>query len=314
MAMLPPDPIYVFRSDMGSVHTILFEVTSNIEHLYAGTATGNVHIWDLKTNREKGQIKSGQECCISLQSLDKEDLFVQHKYGLIKAYKKCESQWNEYKSIVVDFYHYCRFQTLSQKELLVPLKESKVGILSTDTFNVELQLSPINFENLGEVMVMKSLTNKNLVLVGYECGKLILWDVRQRKTLNYLTIEPYPMALDFDSTLMKGIIAGPSDQLQVFTLLDNHILCDQTKITLTNSGTSVITIRPDIKIVAIGGWDNRVRIYAWKNLKPLAVLNQHRDTVQDIAYSLNTVKTYDDKCLMATAAKDGYIALWNIYN
>ncbi|XP_078033970.1 guanine nucleotide-binding protein subunit beta-like protein 1 [Augochlora pura] len=313
MALLPPDPIYLFRSDMGSIHSILFQITPHVELLYAGTGKGNVHIWNLETNRQLSQIRSGQESCLSLQSLDGENLFVQHKCGLINAYKRTESNWNKYKSIDIDFYHYCRFQTFSQNELFVPLKESKVGILSTNTFSMELELSPPNIEKLGEVMVIKPLNNQQLVLVGYECGKLNLWDLRQRKILNYLVTEPCPMALDFDTTLMKGIISGPSDQLQVFTLSENHILCDKTKIKLTNPGTSVITIRPDNKIVAIGGWDSRIRIYSWKNLKPLAVLDQHRDTVQDIAYSWVKVRTYD-KSIMATAAKDGYIALWNIYN
>lgn len=66
--------------------------------------------------------------------------------------------------------------------------------------------------------------------------------------------------------------------------------------------------------MAVGGWDSRVRLFSLKNFKPLAVLNQHKDTVQDIAYSTQRVKTYDDKWIMATAAKDGYIALWDIYN
>lgn len=88
----------------------------------------------------------------------------------------------------------------------------------------------------------------------------------------------------------------------------------KNKITLTNPGISVITIRPDTKIMATGGWDSRIRIYSWKTLKPLAVLCQHKDTVQDIIYSAERIKAYNNKLIMATAAKDGYIALWDIYN
>lgn len=51
MAIFPPDPKYIFRGNMGSVNCILFQVTSNIEHLYAGTAKGNIHVWDLNVNR-----------------------------------------------------------------------------------------------------------------------------------------------------------------------------------------------------------------------------------------------------------------------
>ncbi|XP_076390491.1 guanine nucleotide-binding protein subunit beta-like protein 1 isoform X2 [Megachile rotundata] len=314
MAMFPPDPKYLLRGDMGCIHCTLFQVTSNIECLYSGTATGNVHIWDLNTNREICRIKSEQDPCLCLQSLSNDNLFIQHKNGLIKEYRKTESQWTQSKSVDIDFCHYCRFQTFSENEILVPLKESSFGILSLDTFNVELKFSSSNFEKLGDVMAIKFLKNKQLVLVGYEGGKLILWDVRNKNILSSLTVETCPMSLDFDTVLMKGVIGGPSDQIQIFNLSVDHSLRDKDKITLKNPGTSVITIRHDAKIVAVGGWDSRVRIFSWKSLKPLAVLNQHKDTIHDITFSLQKMKTYDDKYIMATAAKDGYIALWDIYN
>lgn len=51
MAIPSPDPKYVFRGDMDCVNCILFQMTPNVEHLYAGTAEGNVHIWDLNVNK-----------------------------------------------------------------------------------------------------------------------------------------------------------------------------------------------------------------------------------------------------------------------
>ncbi|XP_076749889.1 guanine nucleotide-binding protein subunit beta-like protein 1 isoform X1 [Xylocopa sonorina] len=314
MATPAPDPRYLLRGDMGCIHCVLFQITPNIEHLYAGTTKGNIHIWDLNTNRELDRIASGQDSCLSLLSLNIDHLLAQHKCGLINMYKKTESQWIVHKSVNIDFYHYCRIQRLSESEVIVPLKESTIGILSANTFNVELKLSTSNLKNLGEVMVIKPLQNERLVLVGYEGGKLILWDVRQSKILNSLTVESNPMALEFDPTLRKGAIAGPSDNIQIFTLSVDHLLCDKSKITLTNPGTSVITIRPDGRVVAIGGWDSRVRIFSWKSLKPLAVLDQHKEAVQDINYSTRQISAYDNKNIMATAAKDGYIALWDIYN
>lgn len=314
MATLPPDPKYLFRGNMGCVNCILFQITPNVEHLYAGTTEGNIHIWDLNTNRELYQIISEEDSCLNLQSLNNNTLFVQHKCGLIKVYKKMETQWTVFKSINIDFYHYCRFQVFSGNEVFVPLKESAVGVLSLNTFNTELKLNSHNSKNLGEVMAIKPLKNGKLVLVAYEAGELILWDVRQNKILSSLAIEACPMALDFDTTLSKGAIAGPSNNIQIFNLSVNHLLHNKNKITLTNPGISVITIRPDTKIMATGGWDNRIRIYSWKTLKPLAVLCQHKDTVQDIIYSTERIKAYNNKFIMATAAKDGYIALWDIYN
>ncbi|XP_017885856.1 guanine nucleotide-binding protein subunit beta-like protein 1 [Ceratina calcarata] len=310
--MLSPDPKYIFRGNMSCVHCVLFSINPNAEHLYAGTIKGNVHIWNLNTNRELCQIPSGKESCLSLLCMNN-DLFVQHKCGLIKAYKNTGSQWILNKSIDTNFYHYCRFQSLSEHEVLVPLEESTVGILSTNTFNIGLKLKCSGNEDLGEAMVIKPLRNERLVLVGYERGTVILWDIRQSRVLSSLKLESCPMALDFDNNVMKGVIGSPSDNIQTFSLSDNSLFVNN-KIPLTNPGISVITIRPDAKIMAAGGWDSRVRIFSWKNLKPLAVLDQHRETVQDICFSLARTRTYDNKYLMATAAKDGYVALWDIYN
>ncbi|XP_033356961.1 guanine nucleotide-binding protein subunit beta-like protein 1 [Bombus vosnesenskii] len=313
MAIPSPDPKYVFRGDMDCVNCILFQMAPNVENLYAGTAEGNVHIWDLNTNRELYQIKSEEDSCLNLQNLRNDTLLVQHKCGLMKIYKKRETQWTAYKSINI-YCHFCRFKIFSENEIFVPVKESTVGILSLNTFSVELKLNSCNFKNLGEIMAIKPLKNEKLVLVAYEAGELILWDVRQSKVLSSLTVETCPMALDFDTTLSKGAIAGPTNNIQIFSLSVDHLLHNKNKITMTNPGTSIITIRPDAKIMAVGGWDSRIRLYSWKTLKPLAVLNQHKDTVHDISYSIERIKAYDNKFIMATAAKDGYIALWDIYN
>lgn len=48
MAVIPPDPKYLLRSDMGCIHSLLFWINSDVEHLYAGCALGKVYIWDLK--------------------------------------------------------------------------------------------------------------------------------------------------------------------------------------------------------------------------------------------------------------------------
>lgn len=48
MAILPPDPAYLLRGDMGPVHSLLFRVSPYVEHIYAGTESGIIHIWDLK--------------------------------------------------------------------------------------------------------------------------------------------------------------------------------------------------------------------------------------------------------------------------
>jgi len=47
----PPDPKFLLRGDMDeNVHSLLFSINFDVEHLYAGDGKGTVHIWDLKVN------------------------------------------------------------------------------------------------------------------------------------------------------------------------------------------------------------------------------------------------------------------------
>lgn len=53
----PPDPKFILRGDMDeNVHSLLFRINPNVEHLYAGDGKGTVHIWDLKVNIRSQQI------------------------------------------------------------------------------------------------------------------------------------------------------------------------------------------------------------------------------------------------------------------
>ena len=48
MAILPPNPEYVIRSNVGTIHCLYFYKSPSIEHLYTGAESGTIHVWDLK--------------------------------------------------------------------------------------------------------------------------------------------------------------------------------------------------------------------------------------------------------------------------
>lgn len=79
---------------------------------------------------------------------------------------------------------------------------------------------------------------------------------------------------------------------------------------LVNAGISDITIRPDKKILATAGWDHRIRIFGWKKLKPLAVLDYHTATVHCVSFSDH--KNPSER-LLAAGSKDQRISIWSIY-
>ncbi|XP_034939508.1 guanine nucleotide-binding protein subunit beta-like protein 1 [Chelonus insularis] len=318
MAILPPDPIYILRGSMGPVHGLLFRISPYIEHLYAGAETGNIHIWDLKKHREVYKLETIKEQCLSLHTFDDEYLIIQRKDRSLDVWRPNGSTWTFDKSINTDFCGFCKCQILNNDILLIPLPNSCVGALSLKTQKVIYNLDPTQLSEtkpLGEVMAIKCCGDENnIVLVAYESGAIALWDVKEKAAISWLNTESCPMALTFDKYWMRGIVGNPTDKMEVFELNRKNQLIHKTSITLKNSGISALASRLDSKVFASGGWDGRVRVFSWKTLRPLAVLDQHRSTIFDIIYSSEKVQAWNNKTLMAATGKDGTVSLWDLYN
>ena len=56
---------------------------------------------------------------------------------------------------------------------------------------------------------------------------------------------------------------------------------------------------------------DRLRIYNWKKLTPLAYLDYHTDTVNAVDFS-DDLPEYEQ--LLAAGGKDARISLWSLYN
>lgn len=78
------------------------------------------------------------------------------------------------------------------------------------------------------------------------------------------------------------------------------------RMSLTVPGIAAGAIRSDSRIVATAGWDKQVRVFHYSKEKPLAVLQYHKAGVNDVVFDARTR-------VLASASKDGTIALWSIY-
>ncbi|XP_011497853.1 PREDICTED: guanine nucleotide-binding protein subunit beta-like protein 1 [Ceratosolen solmsi marchali] len=318
MAILPPDPVYIMKGDMGPIHSLLFRISPYVEHIYAGTESGRVHIWDLRKNRELLKLNASNEPCLALCTIGDECLITQRKGGTINLWKSQGSNWIINETIKTDYCGFCRFQVSTEDAIYIPLNESRVGLFSLKTLKTEIELSPISHSEanlFGHVMAIKPCMDESkYALITYDGGQILLWDIRSKKILSSIKIEQCPMNIDFNTSLMHGIIGSPADYLQIFSLSSDKELTERTKLPLKNPGISAVAIRPDAKVFSTGGWDRRIRIFSWKTLRPLVVLDQHKATIHDIIYSSCKVEAYNSKCLMAVAGKDGNISLWDLYN
>ena len=77
------------------------------------------------------------------------------------------------------------------------------------------------------------------------------------------------------------------------------------------AGVSVVRWRPgDGRLLAIGGWDRRVRIYDRKGSTPLAVLKGHHEGSVD---SLDWAPDAASSGLLATGSSDGVVNVWKCF-
>jgi len=74
-------------------------------------------------------------------------------------------------------------------------------------------------------------------------------------------------------------------------------------------GVSICRFRPDGRIFAVGGWDQRLRLFSRTSSKPLAILRGHDESVTAIDWASNAALSG----LLATGAGDGRICLWRVF-
>ena len=86
-----------------------------------------------------------------------------------------------------------------------------------------------------------------------------------------------------------------------------------TQVQHPSAGTSSVALRLDGKLLASGHWDSTVRIFDTKDLRPLAVLRHHRDCVFSVAWAPPVGPSSGTGQTLASASKDGTIALWNLF-
>jgi len=192
-------------------------------------------------------------------------------------------------------------------------------------------------------------TTNITVIAGYESGHTAIshltstgWQaiyVSQTHTQPILSLDISP-SLDFYLTSSADAIIAkhpiPTTPENVIMAIDNMPLKTlQTK----HSGQQGLCVRNDGKIFATAGWDSRVRVYAAKGMKELAVLKWHKEGCYSVAFAdivsqtadgvekegavvkkegLMTVKEereWKAKTVhwLAVGSKDGKVSLWDIY-
>ncbi|XP_044260612.1 guanine nucleotide-binding protein subunit beta-like protein 1 [Tribolium madens] len=312
MAVLPPDPVFCLKSDMGHIHSLCFPITNEnySSRLLAATESGFVYFWDLETNRLQHKQPMGD----SIQAIHSisHDIITQEKIGMVKLWTITNSSYQLSKTYSCRG-GYCR-SILLNDNLIVPQEDSTLDIIHISTMSKLARLVP-HKPKLGNVMCLQKveLGGKIYILGGYETGDIILWDYTTAQPCGHLKLRECITSLTFDPVTGRGICGNASNTLQIFTIDKNFNITLKCEISITNEGCNIVKLRDDRKIFVAGNWDGSLRMFSWKSLRLLVVLNEHKGAVTDVQFSVKPVRFWDAN-IMAASGADGVISLWNLYN
>eukprot|EP00062_Callorhinchus_milii_P016300 gi/632967462/ref/XP_007899992.1/ PREDICTED: guanine nucleotide-binding protein subunit beta-like protein 1 isoform X1 [Callorhinchus milii] len=246
---------------------------------------------------------------------------VQGRDSAVRVWDLAEGRSAVTDSIPVESYGFCQGSLLEDNAghylLALPGKAtSEVKIIDVVNKTPVCTLNPAADAKLGMPMCLKlwqlEPCSRPLLLAGYEDGSVTLWDVSEGRMLTRLACQREPvMCLDFDPQKAKGICGSSAKLLSSWTLDRQQSLKSQEVLELVNPGVAQVCLRQDKRILATAGWDQRIRVFSWKKLKALAVLQYHTDSVHCVTFSDHSALS---PRLLAAGSKDQLISLWSLYN
>lgn len=322
MSRPAPCPVYTLRGAGAPLNTLHFRCPGgDAPLLFSGSANGAVHIWNLNSRRPEQVVEAhGGNSVIWVNTLQSGDTLLSQGRDM----QVCLWDLKEGRSAAVDSvwtgsvgFCQCSLVESSASNYLLAFagpQTEEIKIIEMPGKRPVCTLMP--GDKLGMVMCLQLWTPASglgpLLFAGYEDGSLLLWDVTQRAELSRVKAHPEPvMCLTFDPRRLRGVSGSCEKKLSSWMLDSQNNIQLQDDVMLVNPGVSQLRVRDDGRLLVSAGWDHRVRVFGWKKLRPLAVLQYHTDMVLSVAFS-----DHQDprQRLLAAGSKDQRISLWSVYN
>ncbi|XP_054161624.1 guanine nucleotide-binding protein subunit beta-like protein 1 [Oppia nitens] len=339
-----PLPHYVCRGlppPASSVTAVCFADIDTESYMIFGTDCGQVIHWSLDTYRSQLVYDSQHNSRVQqLIVTDDEDfghlLLSQFKNGFIDVYDR---QMTVKRSLNISDLSFCKCFLYTSADCqskylaFVPKSDDKsIEIMNFTDKQTMVTIEQISDKtkngyplavHLTQFDTNNSKCDKILVIIGYESGLLLVFKV-DPNVCDYQLVaqlkcfETIITGLDFNRDRNTGICCSVENVISVWTLTTND---DKTAVSLslkkdlivTNSGLTCCVIRSDGRVFACAGTDGCIRLFALKSLKPLAVADIHKKTVECLNFS-HKLSTKNMKILLAVGSQDKTITLWDFYN
>lgn len=313
IGILPPDPLFCFRENMGPVHALCFPQRNPdySDILLAGTEKGDVYFWDLECNRLQHKQNMG-ESIQAIHSVDY-DIITQEKSGLVKLWSIENNTGYRPQKTFQSYGGFCK-SILVNNQLILSQGEGLFDAIDLNTFKTVRKFVPDEFgDRVGHPMCLEyfKVHEAEYLLVGYDSGFVKVYDFTTARLCCQFKFKEFVTSVTFDPGTSQGVVGTSSDTLNVFKF--NGSLFQQAELKMPNPGCQIVKFRPDRKLFVAGGWDGRLRIYSWRTLRPLVILTEHKKPISDIQFSPTIVRYWKSK-IFASASADGTIYLWNVYH
>ncbi|CAF1007320.1 unnamed protein product [Adineta steineri] len=307
-----PLPTFVLRSFSSGVTYVKYDLTDSLR-LYTAEQQGSVYLYNLRTRLPILSLPNAHTSTVLglNQFIDNNKLITFSKDGFVKV-------WNEQGQCEWDYQtHHCSFSNsdiISPNLIVAPTgsDNSMIAALDYQCSNpIVKKFIPISTEiNNGMIMKLRVFDNRWL-FVAYENGSLKVFDIPTAKQIDsyQITSDHEPLtALDvICNTCLCGTTKSDLISLD-FSSLKLQPTSTFRQIEMPNAGTSFIRCRPnDGKLIAVAGWDSRIRLFRRETGKQLAMLDLHRQQVNSIDFDFHTKQ-------MACASEDKTVSIWDIYN
>lgn len=314
MARKAPNPCFQL---MDNDHQGVFSMQSlRFPRLLSGMGDGTVIEWDCQTGDSSVVIDFSEKTfpIIGLKYF-RETLYVQAKNGQVKIYKPDTGDYFCFEERYSNYLGFSKIKLSLQCGGLLGCPENNhLDLMPWNNITRDYVRRLKTPDNAGCIMDFE-FVNSFYVLIAYESGQMSLWDMRTSKIISSICGQDTPMVISYDWETQVAFEGNHTNTIHTFTLGSPELTLKPHKdIIITNPGVSCIQIRPDKKLVSVASWDKRIRLFSLKKLRPLAVLEGHYKTIQDIMFVENFYPSGKKKMIMLTGCLEGKILFWDIYN